>query len=449
MSAKGGAPANHFRIWVLALVLSALDVSSAASDSTPVHATSIWLAMYLAALAAVMTLASVHLRKGYLTMSGIATCTGAIVLAPRLALPVGLVPGLVGAVFISRSPAATRFAQAAGAGAWTVGAAWVQEALTGLGSPRAEIVALTAVCWTVFNWLVTAVVGAVSYGESPVRIFSRNLDRNWFGAFAYIGMSAALLSYLLNGSIQGFALGSLVALLSLALADSIAGRQLRSRLQEQIGQVDRYLMYSRVVEGTIHDVRNFLAVGVGQLDEAVVDAGPTALAAARAAFRDAIESLNRLQMGSRPTVQWSHEPIVAAVLLSDVVTMMSATAASRRIHLSVSGGAAGEVRGDPLLLRQVVTNLVLNAIEAVATGGQVAVTTGMRGDRVSISVADDGPGVPDKYRDRLFEPHFTTKPSGSGIGLFVSYGIIREHRGDLLYEGSKKGAVFTILLPAA
>lgn len=112
-------------------------------------------------------------------------------------------------------------------------------------------------------------------------------------------------------------------------------------------------------------------------------------------------------------------------------------------------GRPALVRGDPLLLRQAITNLVLNAIEAVPTGGHVWVRTGTRGDKVMLQVADNGPGIPDKYRDRLFEPHFTTKPSGSGIGLFMSYGIIREHRGDLLYEGNKNGAVFTILLPSA
>ena len=50
-------------------------------------------------------------------------------------------------------------------------------------------------------------------------------------------------------------------------------------------------------------------------------------------------------------------------------------------------------------------------------------------------------------RERLFEPHLTTKPNGTGMGLFTSYGVIREHQGKLLYEGSSRGAVFVVQLP--
>ncbi|TMF19473.1 MAG: HAMP domain-containing histidine kinase, partial [Chloroflexi bacterium] len=63
------------------------------------------------------------------------------------------------------------------------------------------------------------------------------------------------------------------------------------------------------------------------------------------------------------------------------------------------------------------------------------------------SVADNGQGVADENRHHLFEPHFTTKEHGTGLGLFMSYGIVREHQGQLLYEGNRRGAVFTVVLP--
>jgi two-component system NtrC family sensor kinase len=105
------------------------------------------------------------------------------------------------------------------------------------------------------------------------------------------------------------------------------------------------------------------------------------------------------------------------------------------------------VAADPLLLREVFTNLLLNALEAVGDGGAVVIETGMREDLRFVTVGDNGPGFPDESRDRLFEPHFTTKATGVGIGLFTSYGIVREHHGQLLYEGSTRGAVFTVILP--
>ncbi len=64
-----------------------------------------------------------------------------------------------------------------------------------------------------------------------------------------------------------------------------------------------------------------------------------------------------------------------------------------------------------------------------------------------MSIADNGPGVSDDKRHRLFEPHFTTKEGGTGLGLFMSYGIVREHQGQLLFEGNRRGAVFTVVLP--
>jgi signal transduction histidine kinase len=62
-------------------------------------------------------------------------------------------------------------------------------------------------------------------------------------------------------------------------------------------------------------------------------------------------------------------------------------------------------------------------------------------------VSDDGPGISDDNRRRLFEPHFTTKEGGTGLGLFMSYGIVREHQGQLIYEENRRGAVFTVTLP--
>jgi signal transduction histidine kinase len=99
-------------------------------------------------------------------------------------------------------------------------------------------------------------------------------------------------------------------------------------------------------------------------------------------------------------------------------------------------------------MREVITNLVNNAIDAVDVAGHVELTTGRRGNGWPyFSVSDDGPGISDDNRRRLFEPHFTTKEGGTGLGLFMSYGIVREHQGDVLYEGSRHGAVFTVVLP--
>jgi signal transduction histidine kinase len=107
--------------------------------------------------------------------------------------------------------------------------------------------------------------------------------------------------------------------------------------------------------------------------------------------------------------------------------------------------------GDPAMLREVATELVINALQAVQHGGSVKLSVGTRrGGWASLSVTDSGPGISDQQRDHLFEPHYTTKPSGTGMGLFTAFGVVREHGGQLIYEGGPKpGAVFTVLVPAA
>ncbi|MBN2494111.1 MAG: HAMP domain-containing protein [Deltaproteobacteria bacterium] len=126
-----------------------------------------------------------------------------------------------------------------------------------------------------------------------------------------------------------------------------------------------------------------------------------------------------------------------------------------RIKLSVQlAEGAPVVRAIPGELQQVLLNLALNAQQAMPAGGEVTVSTGLDGDDTAlISVVDNGPGVPEEIRSRIFEPFASTKPpgEGTGLGLFVSRGIIRDHQGELSLEsreGRNRGAAFTIRLPA-
>ncbi len=113
--------------------------------------------------------------------------------------------------------------------------------------------------------------------------------------------------------------------------------------------------------------------------------------------------------------------------------------------------------GDPRVLgqagklEQVVVNLLQNALFESQTGREVLVRTGMEGDQVVLRVQDHGRGIRPEILPRIFEPFFSTKEpgEGSGLGLFISYGIAREHGGELNAENSVGGgATFTLHLPA-
>jgi two-component system, NtrC family, sensor kinase len=99
-------------------------------------------------------------------------------------------------------------------------------------------------------------------------------------------------------------------------------------------------------------------------------------------------------------------------------------------------------------LVQVVFNLVLNAIDATGKGGEIVVSAATEGDRLVLAVRDDGAGIPDELRDRLFRPYFTTKKHGTGLGLFVIRKIVEEHGGTVAVASEPgRGSAFRVELP--
>lgn len=99
-------------------------------------------------------------------------------------------------------------------------------------------------------------------------------------------------------------------------------------------------------------------------------------------------------------------------------------------------------------LKQVFLNLILNAIDAMPEGGVLRLRTAVEGAEVRITFTDTGVGIPPEVFDRLFEPFYTTKTQGSGLGLSISYGIIESHNGQILVESQPGvGTTFTLVLP--
>jgi signal transduction histidine kinase len=114
---------------------------------------------------------------------------------------------------------------------------------------------------------------------------------------------------------------------------------------------------------------------------------------------------------------------------------------------------------DRQMLRRVLVNLVRNAMEAIRSArpdagnggrrGQVIVRAAISSNAVSLFVEDDGPGVPEAARERVFDPYFTTKPDGTGLGLAIVKKIVVEHNGTIKAEQSSRlgGASFVVNLP--
>jgi signal transduction histidine kinase len=109
-----------------------------------------------------------------------------------------------------------------------------------------------------------------------------------------------------------------------------------------------------------------------------------------------------------------------------------------------------EVKCLPSQLNQVFMNLLVNAAQAIKQEGVITITTGAKEDKVWISVADNGEGIPPEHLNRIFDPFFTTKPvgKGTGLGLSVSYSIVQKHGGTIEVNSERgKGTTFTVTIP--
>ncbi|MBM3218626.1 MAG: response regulator [Candidatus Rokubacteria bacterium] len=109
------------------------------------------------------------------------------------------------------------------------------------------------------------------------------------------------------------------------------------------------------------------------------------------------------------------------------------------------------VLGSASELREVMTNLILNGVDAMPQGGRLTVATAHGGDRVTVTIADTGIGMTDEVKRHLFDPFFTTKgPRGTGLGLSVTYGIVSRHGGEITVDSAPDaGTTFLLSFPVA
>lgn len=104
---------------------------------------------------------------------------------------------------------------------------------------------------------------------------------------------------------------------------------------------------------------------------------------------------------------------------------------------------------DPAALERALLNLITNAIQASPEGGVVTIKTGMERREAFIIIADEGPGIPPKLREKIFSPFFSTKKEGTGLGLSIALKIVKAHEGDItITDNGVKGTVFKVTLPA-
>jgi two-component system, NtrC family, sensor kinase len=176
---------------------------------------------------------------------------------------------------------------------------------------------------------------------------------------------------------------------------------------------------------------------------------------------DLVEQAGRAQRTVRNLLDFARESEITSQRI-DLGELLSRTASLAANQIKLSGAKITvevppnlpPIHGDAQSLSQVLVNLLLNALDAVGKGGHVRIAANATKEKgfVLVTVSDDGHGIPAHVLPKIFDPFFTTKVRGrgTGLGLSVSLGIVRQHGGDIRVESTPGiGTTFTVLLPAA
>ncbi len=235
----------------------------------------------------------------------------------------------------------------------------------------------------------------------------------------------------------------------------------RVKAQEALVRSERLRALGQMAGGIAHDFNNILVGIRGYADMALLDlrerpsALPGDLDRILLGTRDAADAVRRLQSLYRQVEDTSDFlPLQLDTLVAEALALTQPRwkdvpqAAGHTIRVISQPTAPPNVLGNPAELRRVLTNLIVNAIDAMPVGGELTLATGQEGSWSWVRVSDTGVGITPEAQEHLFEPFFTTKRS-SGLGLTVSATIVRRHGGEISFESAAgRGTSFTVRLPA-
>lgn len=211
---------------------------------------------------------------------------------------------------------------------------------------------------------------------------------------------------------------------------------------------ERRGMAGLVASSVAHDANNVLTVMMGDIEDLRDQADPALVDRLESSATRLAGLHRRLLRAAQQKISDERKAVDLAATVGESLELLRRSAKVKGCHLSLR--AEGEMAGVayPVLIQQIVNNLVLNAGEA--TGGQGAVEVALRrdGQDVVLEVHDDGPGVPAGRREGLFDALVTTKSDGSGLGLFSVKACAEAHGGAVeVLESPLGGACFRVRLP--
>lgn len=228
------------------------------------------------------------------------------------------------------------------------------------------------------------------------------------------------------------------------------------RLEEEVRKASYLASIGEMAAGVAHEIRNPLTVISGYLQLLSEKKESTKIGEVKSYLGVALEEINRLAgivhdfLNMAKPQELNKIPLSLTELLIGVREFLEKEAWRKDVRLSLElDPSANMIMGDPANLKQVVFNLVTNAFQAAGQNGEVTIRTYQRNRWAFLEVTDNGPGIPEDLQEKVFAPFFSTKPSGTGIGLAISRRIILDHGGSLTFRSKPGETRFIMQIPLA
>jgi signal transduction histidine kinase len=250
-----------------------------------------------------------------------------------------------------------------------------------------------------------------------------------------------------------------IGALAATFNEMLAGLRSKRELEEELQRAERSAVVGRLASGIAHEIRNplnFINLSIDHLREKFappVDGARAEFTRILGTIKDEIGRLNRLVSDflsyGRPA-QLKLAETSARSLIEEVIGLVSAQAEQQGVRIMVqeAGDQSNHLRADAKQLKTCFSNLVINAIQAMPGGGQLAIALRQRGPDLRIEFADTGLGIAPEAIENIFEPYYSTKETGIGLGLPLTKKIIEEHGGQITVASELgAGTTFTVTLP--
>jgi signal transduction histidine kinase len=227
-------------------------------------------------------------------------------------------------------------------------------------------------------------------------------------------------------------------------------------LQERMRRMERFLSLATLASGLHHEIKNpltALSIHIQLLEEQLAEGhdGP-AVDEMVGVIKTEVCRLNGVLESFRSFAHLQHlsvEPTDALGILENAIRLIRPQAAQQQVRITLlhPDTELPRVPLDAEKFEQAVLNLVINALEAMPAGGTLSVSAAVVDGSFRVSVKDSGPGIPPDVQKSLFLPYFSTKTTGSGMGLALSEKLIAQHGGRIHYRTSPEGTTFDITVP--